>query len=318
MAEPSLADVHRDSILTNFSVAYVQNATNYIARRVSPIVPVPKQSDRYFVYNKADWLINEAAKRAPGTRAEDRNYTLSQDSYFCNVYSIAHNVSEQVAANADAPLQPEQDAVQLLTQDMLATMEVDFASTAFANSVWGTSVTGGTDFTQWNQDAAEPIKDLATGLDTVEDNTGFMPNTLILGAQTWKSLRHHPDIVDRLPDNAPRIATTDFLGNLLDIDNVVVARAIRNTADEGATASYSRILGSHALLAYVDPSPGPKSATAMRTFVWTGLIGSSDGIRVSRYNLPETDAFPRVEVSSAWDFKIVGTDLGYFFNSASA
>ena len=85
---------------------------------------------------------------------------------------------------------------------------------------------------------------------------------------------------------------------------------------EGGTAAYSRILGANALLAYVDPSPGLKSPTAMRTFVWSGLLGSTDGIRTKRMEMPWKDAMPRVETDAAYDYKVTGSDLGYFFLTA--
>ena len=132
----------------------------------------------------------------------------------------------------------------------------------------------------------------------------------------WAKLRHHPDILARLPDNSPRIATRDFLANLLDLDRVLISRAVRNTAQEGVTASISRILGENALLAHVDPNPGLRSATAMRTFVWSGLLGSTDGIRTKRMDIAHKDAFPRVETDAAFDFKVTASELGYFFSDA--
>ena len=97
---------------------------------------------------------------------------------------------------------------------------------------------------------------------------------------------------------------------------MLIAKAIRNTADEGATGSYSRILGNHALLAYVDPNPGLRVPTAMRRFTWSGLTGSEDGLRTKRIPIPEKDALPRVETDAAYDYKVTGSDLGYFLSGA--
>jgi len=316
MAEPGLSDVHVDAALTDFSVAYFQGAENFVARSVAPIVPVGKQSDKYYVYTKAETLRSDAQKRAPNTEAPVRNYKLSTSQYFCDVYSIASDVSEQVRANADPALDVEEDAAQVCMNDIMIRMEQDFVTAAFAGSLWGTTVTGTTNFVKWSNASSTPIEDFATGIETVGAATGMNPNTLLLGSNTWRYLRHHPDIIARLPDNSPRIGTAGFLQNLLDLDRVIVAKGVYNSADEGATASYSRILGGHALLAYVDPNPGLKSPTAMRTFVWSGLLGATDGIRTKRMEMPWKDALPRVEVDAAYDFVITGSDLGYFFSTA--
>lgn len=316
MAQPSLADVHVDAALTDFSVAFFQDAERFVARQFSPIVQSGKQSDKYFVYDKDETLRTDAVKRAPGTEAAVRNYKLSTDNFFCDVYSIASDVSEQIRANSDPQLDPEEDAAKLTMGDIMMRMEVDFAAAAFATGIWDTNVVGTTDFVKWSDPSSTPIEDIVTGVETVGDNTGFDPNSLLLGSNVWTKLRHHPDLVARLPDNAPRIATRDFLANLLDIDRVLVAKAVRNTAQEGVTASIGRILGENALLAFVDPNPGLRSATAMRTFVWSGLLGSTDGIRTKRMDIAHKDAFPRVETDAAFDFKITASELGYFFSDA--
>jgi hypothetical protein len=47
MASPTLKDLHVNSVLTNISIAYRNDA--YIADRVFPMVNVGKQSDIYAV-----------------------------------------------------------------------------------------------------------------------------------------------------------------------------------------------------------------------------------------------------------------------------
>lgn len=45
---PTQGNVHVDAILTNISVAFMQDQTQFGADRVFPIVPVQKQSDKFF------------------------------------------------------------------------------------------------------------------------------------------------------------------------------------------------------------------------------------------------------------------------------
>lgn len=316
MPEPSLGDVHVDQALTDFSVAYLQDASGYIASQVSPLVGSPRQSNKYYIYDKSELLRSDAQKRAPNTEAPVRTYSISQGSFFCDVRSIAVDVSEQVRANADPALDPEEDAARVAMQDMLTRMEIDFAAAAMVTGVWGTSSTPST---TWDDASSTPIEDIATGIETIGNNTGYAPNTFVMGAQVAKRLRHHPDIVARLPDNAPRVVQNGFLATLFGVDRVFEARAIRNTADEGATAAYSRVVtNSNALLLYVDPSAGLRQPTAMKTFVWDGLLGSINGFRTKRLEMPWKDALPRVEVDSAYDFVITGSDLGYAFITATA
>ena len=61
---PNRSDIHIDKALTNLSVKYFQDASNFIADKVFPVVPVAKQSDRYFMYKKEDWFRDDARLRA--------------------------------------------------------------------------------------------------------------------------------------------------------------------------------------------------------------------------------------------------------------
>lgn len=309
MPRPSLSDIHVDAALTDFSVAYFQRPEAFVARQVFPVTPVAQKSDKYFVYDKAASMRSEATIRTPGTPSAVRDYTLSQGTYNCEVYSIAVNVSEQQTANADPALDPEEDAAMVTMDDIKIRMEQQFATAAFSTGIWATESTA-----TWNTSTGDPIGDIQTGIQTVLANTGFKPNVLALGAQSWYSgMWHNADVISRLPNDAPKIVTTQFLANLFGLDRVVIAESVRNTATEGSTGdpTITFNLADHALLAYVDPNPGLRKPTAGRTFVWSGLVGSGDGIRTKRLMIPQDDAYPRVETDAAFDFKVTGSDLGY-------
>src|SRR5579872_5942530 len=70
------SDVHVNVPLTQISVAYRQDNTQYIAARAFPIVPVQKQSDRYYEYDRDYWFRTEADKRRPASESAGSEYTV--------------------------------------------------------------------------------------------------------------------------------------------------------------------------------------------------------------------------------------------------
>ena len=66
---PTPGDVHVNVPLTNISIAYLQNASNFIASRVFPNIPVQKQSDRYYTYDRGEFNRDEMKERAAGTES---------------------------------------------------------------------------------------------------------------------------------------------------------------------------------------------------------------------------------------------------------
>jgi hypothetical protein len=325
MAQPSINQVHIDAILTNISVAYMQMAENFIADKVFPVVPVDKKSDKYFTYTKNDWFRDEAQRRADATESAGSGYSLSTASYSADVWAFHKDVGDQTKANADAPLNPLREASEFVTQRLLLRREVQFVSDYITTGVWGKDYTGvagapSTDeFKQWSDYTnSDPIEDVEGGKAQILSTTGFEANTLVLGYDTFRKLRHHPDIVDRIKYTSSSVVTSDMLARMFEVDRVLVAKSIRATNNEGATGAYSFNVGKVAWLGHVAPNPGLLTPSAGYIFSWTGVsggLGQTIGISQIRMDSLKAD---RVEAEVAFDNKVVASDLGVYFNTAVA
>lgn len=324
---PTRQQVHIDTALTNISVAYMQSAEAFVAHQVFPVVGVQKQSDRYFKYNRDDWFRDEAEERGPATESAGGDYQIDNTpNYFCRKYAYHKDVTEEDRTNSDTPLDADTDATDFVTQKLLLKKEVQWANTYFKTGVWTTDVTGvagvpaGVQVKQWNDAASTPIQDIATYATNMAGTTGMRPNILILGAQVYQALKNHVDILDRIRYTQKGIVTTDLLAQLFDVDQVLVAWAVKNSAAKGATEANSFILGKGALLAYRAPRPALKTASAGYTFAWTGLQGAGAfGNNIGRIEMPWLgQGTERIEGEMAYDMKVVATDLGTYFTTIVA
>jgi hypothetical protein len=319
MAQPSASTLHVNRPLTDISVAYMQAAENYVASKVFPSIPVTKKSDSYFVFTKNDMLRDEAKPRAPHTESAGTGFGLSTAAYNADVFALHKDISDQERENADAPLNLEQTTVEFLTDRMLLRKEKQFVTDAFATSIWGTDVTPSSLWSDYT--ASDPITDIETGIRTIMLNTGRRPNKLVLGYDVERYLKHHPDIVDRIKYTGnlmSQVNTRKALAELFGLDEVLVAQAVNATNVEGETAAYAFTHGKHALLLFTPPSPGINIPSAGYNFEWRGVSdGMGENIGVTRFEMQHLRS-ERFEVQMAWDSKITGTDLGYFFNGAVA
>ena len=325
MPQPTQSQVHVDAILTNMSIAYMQEADSFVASKVFPTVSVNKQSDKYFTYDKNDWLRDEAQVRTDGTESVGSGYNISTATYYCDVFAIHKDVGDQTRANADAPINVDREAAEFVTHRLLTRREIQFNNDFMADGVWGTSATGvasgaSTDeFVQWsNYTTSDPINDIEAGKADILSVTGLEANTLVLGYDVFRQLKNHPDLVDRIKYTSSQTITEDMLARMFDIDRVMVSKSIKATNAEGATAAYSFTTGKNALLCHVADSPGLLTPSAGYTFQWTGVSqGLGATIGTSSFRLESLKA-TRVEAELAFDNKVVGSDLGYFFGSAVA
>lgn len=316
MPQPTSTDAHLDQLLTNIGVAYIQSQDHFIASKVFPIVPVDKQSDKYRTWTKNDWFRDEAEQRRAGAESVGSGYTLSDTAYFCDKYAIHKDVDDDTRRNADAVHDLDREATEFVTQRLLLRHEIQWVTDFFAASIWGTD---STPTNLWsNYSTSDPLQDVEAGKETILSNTGFMPNTLVLGYQVYRQLRNHPDLVDRIKYTSAQTLTVEMMARLFDVERVLVARAIKATNKEGATGAYAFTHGKHALLCYTPAAPGLMTPSAGYIFAWRGVSGPmSQTIGVSKFRMEHLKS-DRVEAEYAFDNKVIGNDLGYFFSSCVA
>ena len=329
MPQPTVSDVHVNTPLTNISIAFIQSAGNFVADKVFPNIPVAKQSDRYYTYDRGMFNRNEMKDRAPGTESAGVSYDVdSTPTYYAPVKAIHHDVPDERRANADSVLQVDREATLLVTTKAMIKREKDWTSKYFTTSKWTTDITGvsGTpgagEAKQWNDAASTPIEDVRAGKTVVLKSTGFEPNKLTINQDVWDALIDHPDIVDRVKygqtPGGPARVTLQAVAALMELDEIIVMKAIENTAKEGATNVHAFIGGKKALLCYATPTPGLMIPSAGYTFSWTGFMGATaTGHRIKKFRRTELNS-DRVELDMAYDQKLVSADLGYFFTTIVA
>lgn len=325
MANPTVSQVHVDAILTNASVAYIQSADNFIANKVFPIVPVDKQSDLYFKYTKEDWFRDDAKVRADGAEAATAGYGLTTDSYFADVYAVKKAIGDQLMANFDSPLDPLRDGAKYTAQLIMNRMEAQFVEDFIQTGIWANEYVGvaGTpssgEFKQWSDLAnSDPIQDIEEAKSDILGSTGYEANKLVLGYEVYKTLRNHPDIIDRVKYTGRDVPDTQYLAQLFGLDEVLVAKAVKNTAAEGQTGAFSFTFGKSALLVHSAPNPGLLMPSAGYSFQWRGVSeGLGLTVGTKQYRL-EQNAATYVESQIAFDNKLVAADLGAFWSTAVA
>lgn len=307
MATPTSNQVHIDRALTNVSVAY-QN-TDYVADRIFPQVPVMFQSDKYFIYTKADWFRDEAAPRAPGTRAQRVDYTLSSGNYLCKEWGVAKGVPDEVVKNADTPLRPMVEATNYVTDKMYLRKEKLVADLAFGTG-WSTSATPAI---LWSNDTSDPIGDVNAAVDNIVQGTGRKPNRGVIGRGLWRHLMKHPDLIDRIKGAAspgsPAILSQQTIAALFELDEIVIGNAVIDSAAEGATSSRGYVWGNHLLVAFVAATPSLMTPSAGYIFTWKN--------REVRSYIEDQEHQQVVEVIENFNEKIVAADAGYLIKSAA-
>lgn len=329
------SQVHIDQPLTNLTLAYAQSQENFIADKIFPIVGVERQSDKYYIYDRANMnRTGDVKKLAPRTEVNRIGMSISNSSYYADVYGLGMDFDQQTIANEDAALEMRSAGAETLAMRLMIDREERFASTFFAASVWSTEYTGvasspsGTQFVQWNDYTnATPIKNVTDVRRAMQlKSGGFKPNTMVVGKEVRDILINHPDILARLNGGATvsntALITDAKIAEIFEVENFYTMEAVKNDSVEGVAESNSFIGGKSVLMVHTPSSAGLMSPAAGLTFAWNNIPGANNlGISVESFSddaLKRQQVAEHIQVKMAYDMKVVGADLGAFFAQAVA
>lgn len=317
MPQPTRSDVHVNRPLTNISIAYIQRANDFIADKVFPIVPVMKQSDRYFSYDKKYWFQTQAKVRAASSESAGSGFHVdSTPSYFCDVWAVHKDVDDQIRANADQPLDMDRDATMFVTQQLLLRREKVFVAQYLTTGIWTGDPAGDfTPATKWDLAGSNPMADVDLEKNLIKKSTSYLPNTLVVASDVFFALRNNASVLDRIKYTQRGIVSEDLLASLFGVEKFLVSSVTNDTAQEGQTASMSYLTTKVALLVYAAPAPSILQPSGGYCFSWQGLFGAgAQGNRIMTFRMEHLKS-DRIEGEMAFQMKLVGADLGVFFTA---
>jgi len=329
MPQPTRSDLHIDRLLSDLSISFLNAPSAYIADRVFPVVLSPKQSNKYAIYEKTGWFRDEAAKRAILTESMGGGYDMeTPGNFFCDEYSFHKDIADEDKINADEVFELELEATEFCVEKLRLSREVRWATTYFGTGIWtseyqGKTVAPGSDeFLAWNYEGSTPIQDIETGKLEIKALTGLNANTLVVSERVHGILKNHANVIDRFKYTQRGIITDELLAAVFEVDNYLVAKAIKATSEERATTdTMSHILNENdALLVYSAPRPARRRPSGGYTFRWNrAQFGGVDGPQlqstIRRFRLDKVKG-DRVEGSIYEDIKLVSVDCGLFFDDA--
>lgn len=312
-------EVRVDAYLTNFSVSYRQARENFVAGMASTSIPVRHQSDKFATFPRGYFWRDEAEVRPLGGRPVQVRHKVESDQYLAEEWALEHTIDDRQRANAESPVDLEESGVMLLDGKMLIREDRIWATSFFKSGVWTHEAIGDTDFAPFNDAASDPVAIVNAERLNMARNSGFVPNTLVLGANAMVALESNPAILDRIKYTQRGVITADLLAAMFKVQRVVTAMGVYNQADEGEEDDFEFIVDENGMwLGYIEPSARLNAPTAIARFAWTGLIpGTAQTGGVITRGRDDRAYSDWIHSRAAYDYKIVASDLGIWFQNAN-
>lgn len=303
-------DFHIDAFLSGFSLQY--RPEGFIADQIFPVVPVAKQSDVFAKIDKGNWFRSSVADRAPGTLANEINYTVSSDTYFCPNYALRHPVAVEAVQNADPPHAPLLRGTEFLADKHMLNYEIRVYDTVVGGVGSVTTLAGTNIWSDFNN--SDPMTDLEVAANAIQGTTGLEPNLCVMPRKVWQKVRRHPDIVQRVFPGAGIGGTVNLqqFGDLIGVERVLLARTIKNTSTEGAADTFTDVWSTHVHLLHVKANPGLNTATFAIAPRWNGdgTNGSPTAGQIERKYDDDRKVY-WLRSGYYQDEKIVASELGF-------
>jgi hypothetical protein len=307
------SQVHSNAFLSNMSVQYANDA--FIGERLCGVVPVGQRSNDFAVYPRRERFEFPDDSMGARSHANEIGETRVSDNYSVKDYGLSNFVSQDTLDNQDAVFDEMVDLVEACNEGIAYKRELRVASalTTASNYSGNTTTLSGSD--QWDSAAGgDPIQDIQTGIAALFNGFGATRLVGFCSLSGFLSLARHPLLLDLFKYNKQGLLKREDIASYLGLDEILVSAARKQTANEGQTASYSRIWGNDFGIVRVSARPTKRSAHFASIFRMNG-----DPV-TTQWDDPAigTKGGHYAKVTTREDIKIVAAPTGYLIKSAVA
>ena len=286
----------------------------FVADKVFPPLPVDKQSNKYYTYGKDNLRADDDTRR-PAAQSNEIAWNLSNGTYFADGHGLMSYVPDESRENADAALDLDTDTTTQLTEKIFLNREVALEA-ILAAGMSPTDLSASTYAAAWDKDTVDPIKVIDSAKETVMTACGKRPNVMLMSRPVFRGVRNNLLVKNRVSGALggvdKSLITKEQLAVLLEVDEVIVAEAIKLSNAEGQTDAGAFVWAKDALLFYRPPSPGKRTVALGYQMTWnTGRLGSL--VFRGRSDKRHADW---IEVMRYYDEKIVAAGAGVMWTNA--
>jgi hypothetical protein len=284
---------------------YAAGADQYVAKQLFPVFPTGLQAATYYKFDAENMLnIPALIARAPGTPYSRGRVQASQDTYATRDYGHEEVVDDRERKKYASAFDADKAAVRRAMRVVLVNQEVRAHALAVGSGVPTSNVS-----TKWDANGGDPIGDVKAAREVIRINSGMLPNTMLFTQPVLDVLSELPVILDKIKYSQRGIVTAELLAAVFQVERIIVAKTVANSANEGQAVTPADIWGDDVMLAYVDASRDLDVPTFGRIMHWTEEVGA-EGIVVESYR-DDTGRSDVHRVRNDSDEKLVAPAAGY-------
>ena len=335
MSFPAMQSILVRGALQNVSIMY-RNAS-YIADAIFPLINGLNYQTKVVKYAKQPFFSAGADWRAEGTVAKRIDMKVTTQNLDPRELAAGGRVTDELffASNqpGNLPVQPITDTILMISDNIDLKREIQVANTIFGtgdvypNIKWADGAIGGTNpsggagyWAKTDTSSNTFVQDVLNAKAAILSQTGRVANSLMIDYNTFTALQYTQPIIDRIKYTQTGVVTEALIAGILGLDNVIVGKAVYQSAAEnkaGSVGTMSNVWESQAgkgsaFLFYRPASaglkqtaPGYQYRVAYDGQTWRRMISYRE----------EWNHQTIYEVSEWLDIAPVSTDVGYLWKN---
>ena len=270
-----------------FDLAMSQSG--FIGQKVMPVLDVDKAAGPFGKINIEAVLQKRNTLRTSRGAYARQDWEFTTDFYATQEHGVEEKVDDRDRNLYGSYFKAEQVAALRARDAVLRDYEARVAGQVFNITTYtGSNLTSQVSTPWTNHAASVPISDVAAGKGQVYNGLGLRANTIIFNYNRFLDLQQNADLINRIkfsglenPDTEDIVASA--LGQAFGVDNVLIAGAQQNGANEGQPATLAPLWsGAFCWIGYVAQTDDIQEPCVGRTFHWDG-DGSQIGGTMESY-----------------------------------
>lgn len=262
---PSPDSLHIPTYMPNTLVRYTNSMM--IGSRIMPVIGVTQRSDVVGSVPFGTGLSPVDVRiTGPTAQVRELSWNISnQGTYRVQDYGLMTLIPNKSITTADPPFEVRQTTAEILADTLELMQEMEIASTVgtSGNYASGYSLNVSAAADKWNNPASDPVTAVRNGSRTL-GRTNDARIVLVLGWDVFIALQAHPKVLASIYSRGnttmgatPMTVTEAMLASLFEVDEVIVGRAKKNTANDGQTVALADVWSGFAALMLVQNRPSP-------------------------------------------------------------
>lgn len=301
-----LEDLRINAYLSEVARGYANNA--FIADALFPTIESELEKIDIFEFNKEAFQVynTERAIRANSNIMSPKGF--NKKSATLTEHDLAYPIDYR-EEDESKKVKLQLHATNVVTEGLKLKLETQCAELAQnpANYSSGNKIvlSGSSKFTN---PASDPVGVIDDAKDAVAGKIAQDPNTMIIGHESWKVLKRHPQIKELISNNLNKLVTVDLLKEIFEIPNIYIGKSV--FVDENG--NFVKVWKDNIILAYTSPLTSRTEYDP--AFAYT--VKKKNALNIDEYR-KEGNKLKFIRATDIYTPFLVGPEAGYLISDTN-